>query len=130
MCVIFLSAACCKLQSPAWRDGTAIYYVARLDDYFGRFPTPDLLWQTPWIVALITWGTIAIELLVPLAIWWRPARLWALLAALLFHLANEYTMHLFLFHWIMLAGWASFLTGDDLALVRRLLGGRSRTVPD
>ena len=119
MCVIFLSAALCKLQSAAWRDGTAMYYVARLDDYFGRFPTPDVLWQTPWIVALITWGTIAVEFAIPLAIWWPRARRWALVAALLFHLANEYTMHLFLFHWIMLAGWASFLCGDDLDAIGR-----------
>jgi vitamin K-dependent gamma-carboxylase-like protein len=124
MCVIFVSAALCKLQSPAWRNGTAMYYIARLDDYFGRFPTPDVLWQTPWIVGLITWGTIAAELAIPLAIWWPPARRWALAAALAFHLANEYTMHLFLFHWIMLVGWASFLNGDDLERVRRLFAGR------
>jgi hypothetical protein len=26
-------------------------------------------------------------------------------------------MHLFLFHWIMLVGWLSFVTTDDLALL-------------
>jgi hypothetical protein len=111
MCVIFLSAAICKLQQPEWRDGTAMYYTSRLSDYFGRFPTPDFLWQSPELVALLTWSVIAVELVIPLAIWWRPARLPALAA---FHLANEYAMHLFLFHWIMLVGWASFLTGRDL----------------
>jgi uncharacterized membrane protein YphA (DoxX/SURF4 family) len=124
MCLIFLSAALCKLEAPEWRDGSAMYYVARLDDYFGRFPTPDLLWQTPSIVRLITWSAVAAELLIPLLIWWPPARRWALLAALLFHLANEYTMHLFLFHWIMLVGWASFLTGDDLDWLGRVITGR------
>jgi hypothetical protein len=126
MCVIFLSAALCKLQSAAWRDGTAMYYVARLDDYFGRFPTPDVLWDTSWIVGLITWGTIIVELIVPLAIWWRPARLAALAAALAFHLVNEYTMHLFLFHWIMLVGWMSFLTGDDLNAITRCCCGSKK----
>ena len=126
MSVIFLSAGLCKLQSAAWRDGTAMYYVARLDDYFGRFPTPDFLWQTPWVVGLITWSVIAAELTIPLLLWWRKTRRWALAVAVAFHLANEYSMHLFLFHWIMLVGWASFLTGDDLSLARRWLFGRSR----
>ena len=119
MCVIFLSAAAAKLASDQWRDGTAMYYVSRLTDYFGRFPTPDLLWQTPWCVRAITWGTIVAELAIPLLIWLPPARRWALAAAVLFHLANEYTMHLFLFHWIMLVGWASLLTGDDLDAISR-----------
>lgn len=124
MCVVFLSAGLSKLFSPAWQDGTAMYYVSRLTDYFGRFPTPGFLWETPWIVRLITWGVIAVELTIPILIWWKPARLWALAALLVFHLANEYTMHLFLFHWIMLTGWAAFLTGDDLDAMTRWCCGR------
>lgn len=124
MCVIFLSAGLSKLEAPQWRDGTAMYYVSRLDDYFGRFPTPDFLWQTPWIVRGMTWGVIAIELVIPVVIWWRPARRWALAALLAFHMANEYAMYLFLFHWIMLVGWSAFLTGDDVDLVSRFLGRR------
>jgi uncharacterized membrane protein YphA (DoxX/SURF4 family) len=126
MCIIFLSAGLSKLFSPQWQDGTAMYYVARLTDYFGRFPTPDFFWETPWVVRLITWSVIAAELAIPLLIWWKPARLWALAAVLLFHLANEYTMHLFLFHWIMLVGWASFLTGDDLDAIKRFVGWPSQ----
>lgn len=106
-----------------------MYYVSHLTDYFGRFPTPDFFWQTPSVVRLITWGVIAAELLIPLLIWWRGARLWALAAALLFHLTSEYSMFLFLFHWIMLVGWASFLTGDDLDAIARLVGRPFQAVP-
>ncbi|HUE73673.1 MAG TPA: HTTM domain-containing protein [Pirellulaceae bacterium] len=129
MCVIFLSAAAAKLESAEWRDGTAMFYVSRLTDYFGRFPAPDFLWQTPWCVRTITWGVIAAELAIPVLIWLPPARRWALAAAVAFHLANEYTMHLFLFHWIMLVGWASFLTGDDLDAIGRLVGRPFWAVP-
>jgi hypothetical protein len=119
MAVIFFSAGLYKLGTEAWFDGTAIYYVARLDDYFGKFPVPTWLFDTPWTVWLMTWGVVLGELLVPVFVWFRETRRLALLVAVLFHLSNEWTMHLFLFHWIMLVGWISFLQPGDFAWLRR-----------
>ena len=34
MAVIYFSAAILKFQGDAWFEGTAMYYVSRLDDYF------------------------------------------------------------------------------------------------
>lgn len=112
---MFLSAGLCKLGGHAWLDGTALYYVARLDDFFGKFPVPDVTVDHPLTVAALTWGVLLIELAVPLLIWFRQTRRGCLLVLLLFHLANEWTMHLFLFHWIMLCGWLSFLEPEDYA---------------
>ncbi len=113
MAVIFLAAGLEKAGTQEWLDGTAIYYVSRLDDYFGRSPIPTWLFDSPWSVAAITWSVVLGELLVPVFIWFRQTRRWALAAAVLFHLGNEWTMHLFLFHWLMLAGWLSFLVPSD-----------------
>jgi hypothetical protein len=123
MCLMLLSAGLCKLGSDAWLDGTALYYVARLDDYFGRFPIPAWPFDLPWAVALLTWSVIAVELSVPLFIWFRETRRLCLAAVVLFHLGNEWTMHLFLFHWVMLAGWLAFITPDDFAWIGRLASG-------
>jgi len=122
MVMIFLSAGLSKLGGDAWLDGTALYYVARLDDFFGRFPVPDWPWDTPWVVAVLTWWVVVVELAVPLFIWFRETRRVCLVLVLLFHLGNEWTMHLFLFHWIMLCGWLAFVSGDDL----RRLGFRGQ----
>jgi uncharacterized membrane protein YphA (DoxX/SURF4 family) len=120
MAVIFLAAGLTKIGDDDWLNGTAMYYVARLDDYFGRFPTPAWLFDQPWSVALATWSVVLGELLVPVFIWFRQTRRFALAAAVLFHLANEWTMHLFLFHWLMIVGWLSFLEpGDWQWLARR-----------
>lgn len=119
MCLIFFAAGLWKLGGQPWFDGTALYYVGRLDDFFGRFPTPAWIFDTPWVVALLTWSVIAAELAVPLLVWFRETRRTALLMALCFHLANEYSMHLFLFHWIMLVGWLSFVRAEDFAWLRR-----------
>ena len=61
-----------------------------------------------------TWSVLIVELAVPVLIWFRETRRLCLLLLLVFHLGNEWTMHLFLFHWIMLCGWLSFVTNDDL----------------
>ena len=120
MAVVFFSAGLHKLGADQWLDGTAMFYVARLDDYFGRFPVPAWLFDSPWSVAVITWTVVLGELLVPFFIWFRQTRRWALAAAVLFHLGNEWTMHLFLFHWLMLVGWLAFVEPSDFAWIGRV----------
>lgn len=113
MVVIFVAAALFKLGGRAWIEGTALSYVCRLDDTFGRLPLPDFVFETPLLVRLMSWSAIAVELIAPLLLWFKETRRTALVVIVLFHLANEYTMALFLFHWIMLVGWSSFLTSND-----------------
>jgi hypothetical protein len=115
MAAMFLSTGLVKLNGDKWLNGTAMYYVSRLDDFFGRLPVLGFLFDTPWVVALMTWTVIAAELLVPIFIWFRETRRVCLVVAIGFHLANEWTMNLFLFHWLMLCGWMAFLTPEDFA---------------
>jgi hypothetical protein len=124
MALILFTTGLIKLSGQSWLDGTALYYVSRLDDTFGRFPVPAVLFDTPWIVALLTWAVLIAELVIPLLIWFRETRRACLVALVVFHLANEWTMNLFLFHWLMLCGWISFVAPADLAWLR--LGGVSR----
>ncbi len=119
MAMLYFSAAWSKLLGLPWRDGTALYYVSRLDDYWGRFQVPAFLMETPWIVRGLTWSTMGLEFAIPVLIWFPPTRRLALLMVVVFHLACDYTMHLFLFHWIMLLGWVSFLQPDDFRWLRR-----------
>lgn len=119
MAAMFLSTALVKLGGDSWLNGTALYYVSRLDDYFGRFWVPAFFFDTPWVVACITWSVLIAELLCPLLIWFRETRLPCLLILVAFHLANEWTMNLFLFHWLMLCGWLAFVTPADFGLLFR-----------
>ena len=68
----------------------------------------------------MTWSVLYVELAIPFLIWIPQARRFSLLVLLVFHLSNEWTMHLFLFHWIMLCGWMSFLKTEDLDAVARI----------
>ncbi|QDU29155.1 Vitamin K-dependent gamma-carboxylase [Anatilimnocola aggregata] len=125
MMVIFMAAGLFKLGGMAWLNGTALSYVGRLDDTFGRFPVPHFLFEIPLIARLMTWTVLAAELLLPGLLWFKDTRRWALGAIVLFHLANEYAMFLFLFHWIMLVGWSTFLTSDDLQAISNLFRRRT-----
>ena len=108
-----------KLYGRPWVEGDALYYVARLHEFFPRFPVPGFLFNTPWIVMLLTWSVIVVEIFVPMLVWFKETRRFALLLALVFHLASDYSMNLFLFHWFMLTAWLSFLTTEDLDFVLR-----------
>lgn len=118
MAMLYFSAAWSKLLGEPWRDGTALYYVSRLDDYWGRFPILAFLVETPWIVRGLTWSTMGLEFAIPVMIWFPPTRRLALVMVLIFHLACDYTMHLFLFHWVMLLGWVSFVQPGDFRWLR------------
>jgi hypothetical protein len=106
---IYFSSAFMKVAGNSWRDGTALYYVARSDDVFGRFWLPDALFETPWTVKLCTWTVLAVEIFIPFGLWIPRLRLVALCMAVGLHLSIEYSMNLFLFQWLMIAGLTSFI---------------------
>lgn len=106
---IYLSTAWEKFQGVTWRDGTALFYVARMDDLYGRWALPDVWFETPWILAAMTWGVLALEAALPALLWYPPTRKWGVLAAALLHLSIEITMHIFLFEWLMLICLLAFV---------------------
>lgn len=107
--VIYFSSAWCKLQGETWRDGSALYYIAHQADYFGRIPAIAPFFSEPWCYRTLTWGTIAIEALVPILIWFPRLRIVCLLTAAALHIGIELTMNLYLFQWIMLVGLIAFI---------------------
>lgn len=118
--VIYASTAWEKLNGEAWLDGTAIYYTSRLDDLFGRGPVPDMLFNDLTALKWMTWAVLATEVCLPIALWLRETRGFAILAAIGLHLSIEWMMHLFLFEWIMIAALLSFVTAADVSFLKSL----------
>ena len=54
-------------------------------------------------------GRLVFEVLLPVGLWLPRTRWFTLGVAVLFHLSLEYTLNLFLFHWLMLLGLLPFL---------------------
>lgn len=119
--VIYLSSGMLKVTGSDWQTGSALYYVARLDDLFGQAPVPDFMFEWLPLVRVMSWGVVLTELALPFALWIERTRRPALGVAFLLHLSIEYAMHLFLFHWIMLVGLLSFSRVEDWRGLRRFL---------
>ncbi|MFM8215087.1 MAG: HTTM domain-containing protein [Pirellula sp.] len=108
MTAIYASTALSKLEGSTWQDGTAVWYVSRMTDNFGRLiPASYLDW--PGASALATYGTLAIESLLPIGLWIPKLRWIAIGLAVLLHLGIESSMNLFLFQWLMLLGLIAFV---------------------
>jgi hypothetical protein len=117
-----------KLRGQEWIDGTALYYISRSEDLFGRFPLPSAPFEWLPAVVFMTWSVLTVELSLPILIWFKSTRRLALAAAILFHLGLDYSMNLFLFQWIMILGWLTFVTRDDLRALREKLQSLTRGV--
>ncbi|MFM8260811.1 MAG: HTTM domain-containing protein [Pirellula sp.] len=108
MTAIYASTALSKLEGSTWQDGTAVWFVSRMTDNFGRLiPASYLDW--PGASALATYGTLAIESLLPIGLWIPKLRWIAIGLAVLLHLGIESSMNLFLFQWLMLLGLIAFV---------------------
>jgi antimicrobial peptide system SdpB family protein len=80
--VLYFQASVAKLGVPEWADGTAMFYWSR-DPAFGSAPwirpVMELFTYSPYGVAFLSWGTIALEFTIALAILLGPAMRRALL---------------------------------------------------
>lgn len=111
--LVYVGAFWMKLIGPEWRSGIAMWYVTRLNDAWGKFPLPDVLFDSLPAIYLLTWSTLVLEMILPMGLWIPRVRWGMLIVAVLFHLSLEYSMNLFLFHWLMLAGLIPFLATDE-----------------
>lgn len=115
MTAIYASTVICKMYGETWQNGTAVWHVSRMTDYFGRW-VPSTLFDIHWVSSAATWGTLLIEAFLPIGLWLRPTRKYAILAGAALHLGIEFSMNLFLFQWIMLLGLVAFVVPSEWTL--------------
>lgn len=108
--LVYASTFLHKLKGPTWLDGTALYYVARLDE-FVRFPVP-FLFEHMITIKLMTWSSLLVEFALGYLIWYRKLRLPIVVIGVLFHLGIEYTMNIPLFEWLMMVSFLVFIDAE------------------
>lgn len=127
MGLIYVGSAWEKLNGADWINGNALYYVSRLDDNFSHGPILDSVFSSLAVCRFLTWGTLAVEILLPILLWFSGSRRLGIVLGVLFHLALGMTMSLFLFSWIMIIGLLAFLETDDFERFARWRGRSSST---
>jgi Vitamin K-dependent gamma-carboxylase len=128
--VVYVAAAWAKVRGTTWNDGTAVSYALRLTD-LERFPVPAFLTQVPELAALLTYGTVAIELSLGLLVWNRRLRPWVLSLGLLLHLGIEWSLRVGFFSLAVLVMYIAFVPPGRASEAigsarRRLRAGRRR----
>ena len=110
---IYLMTGLEKMAGTLWKDGTATFYALQLEHTFGRS------WAYPLatnmiVVHLMSWGTLAVELLfLPLTIIpWRVTRLLAVVGAAMLHGGILTMMNVGNFPVIMLSALILFLPAE------------------
>lgn len=110
-CQTFLA----KIEGQTWLNGTALYYVTRLES-FQRFSVP-FLFDNLWTTKVLTWGTLVIEFALWTLIWIKEVRYWILLGGVLLHLGIEWTMNIPIFEYLMIAAYINFVDPAHLKTV-------------
>ena len=67
MTAIYASTALSKLPGETWRNGSALWYVSRMTDNFGRWISPAWF-DLPYSSAIATYSTLATELFLPIGL--------------------------------------------------------------
>lgn len=117
ICLVYVLSGLFKLQGAEWRDGSAVSYPLLLPQFRPWPPLADLVASHGWLVAAVTWGTLALQLTFPLLLLQRHTRMAAVGGALLMHAGIAVVMGLPFFSLFMMAGDCVFLR--DATFTRR-----------
>jgi hypothetical protein len=115
ICLVYVLSGLFKLQGPEWRDGSAVYHPLMLPQFRPWPGLADLIAGSGWLVAAVTWGTLALQLTFPLLLLQRHLRVAAVGGALLMHAGIALVMGLPFFSLFMMAGDCVFLADDAVA---------------
>lgn len=112
--LVYLVTGLAKLQTQPWQDGSAVYYALQVGGVTKGAP-PAFIMHTRWLLVLMTYGTLLIELSVPFALLcYRPLRYYAIGACFALHTGIDLLMSIRFFSLAMYVGLWSFVDRDVL----------------
>lgn len=108
VCLGYFLAGWFKLTDAAWLSGHAVYDIFQIPEY-----TSPFLQSLPYsITAVLTFLTIGYQLLFPVLIWWRRAKIYLLVFGIIQYLLIAISVGLFSFGWLMIITYLLFLKYD------------------
>ncbi len=111
LALIYFTTTWAKWYGTLWKNGTATWYPARLNE-FKRLPVPSFLNDFP-MVTITTYGTLFVEFALGVLVWFKAYRKWVLLAGLLMHSYIEWSMNVPLFAFAICSMYVTFYEGDE-----------------
>ena len=100
-----------KLFGTVWLDGSAVYYILKMDHY--KHVDLSIISSQMWLCQMLSWFTLATELSLFTLIWFKRTRKFALLLGVAFHIGIDIAMNLPMFEYFFVAIYLLFLDDDD-----------------
>jgi len=83
--VVYTVSGVWKLTGDEWPAGTALFYSLRIDAFMAYPAINELLWQSSLLIYVATFVALWCQTLFPIALLWRPARIFVLIALVFMH---------------------------------------------
>jgi predicted DCC family thiol-disulfide oxidoreductase YuxK len=113
MAVLFFYSGIGKLRADEWWSGDAIWLVFTTYEFYHPLLL-EVLARQYWLVNIMSYGTVLIEIAFPFLIWQRRTRPYLLGAAIFLHLMFGLLLRLIYFSSVMIVGHLSFLRPEWL----------------
>ena len=123
--MVYVGSALWKVQSPVWRDGTAVYYPLQTDAYSPWVDVLHPVYASGPVIAGATYTAMVVQLLFPLLLTYRPTRLAALVLITGMHLAIGLLMGILYFSLAMIS--VDMMLVSDTSWRRFAAWARGRT---
>ncbi|MFJ6415968.1 HTTM domain-containing protein [Paeniglutamicibacter sp. NPDC091659] len=133
LCLVYFEAGMYKVQGSLWQSGEAMYYPISSKAY-GIFPwLSELLTANTWMVVLLTYFTVVVQIAFPFLLFNRVTRRIALISILGMHVGIAVVMGLPFFSGIMASADAVLVSAATWVTIATWLGiqfrGIGRRVP-
>lgn len=115
--VIYFSSALYKLTNQYWRDGSLLYYLYHSKNLL-RVP---FLFDHFWSIRAMTWGTIALELVIGWLVWHPKLRRTCIVIGLLFHTMLHIFVGRSFFQWAMIGLYLTFIEPSEYEAIKSWL---------
>lgn len=101
--VVYVVSGVWKLQGDEWMNGTALFYAMRIDAFMVYPMLNEALWQSSLLIYIATFIALWVQTLFPLALLWRPTRIFVLLSLVFMHSGIGLLLGLWPFSLVMIA---------------------------
>ena len=101
--MVYVGSALWKVQSPVWRDGTAVYGPLQTEAYSPWNDVLQPVYANSLFISGATWTALVIQLFFPVLLLYRPTRMVALVIITGMHLGIGFLMGIMYFSLAMIA---------------------------
>jgi len=126
LCLVYFLAGLFKTFDPYWQNGTALHYFLN-DDRYSLFASGGRFVEAPvWLLYIINYGTLALELGFPVLVIFRKTRTLTLLLCFIMHLGIYSFLMVYAMSVTFILQYGMFYSNETMLALYQKISGRCR----